>query len=80
MPVHDWTRVHAGTFHAFHTAWVTHLSEALNGGVLPSGYYALPEQHLGRSIADVLTLHAATSRAVRPRSMMATRLKRAAKP
>jgi hypothetical protein len=57
MPVHDWTRVDAGTFHAFHTAWVTHLSEALNGGLLPSGYYALPEQHLGRSIADVLTLH-----------------------
>ncbi|HEV2295843.1 MAG TPA: DUF4058 family protein [Tepidisphaeraceae bacterium] len=48
-----------GTFHAFHTAWVTHLSEALNDGVLPPGYYALPEQHLGRSIADVLALHAA---------------------
>jgi hypothetical protein len=58
MPVHDWTRVGAGTFHAFHTAWITHLSEALNGGVLPSGYYALPEQHAGRFIADVLTLQA----------------------
>lgn len=59
MPVHDWTGVEAGMFHAFHTAWVTHLSEALNAGLLPEGYYALPEQHLGRSIADVLTLHAA---------------------
>ena len=58
MPVHDWTRVDAGMFHAFHTAWVTHLSETLNGGLLPSGYYALPEQHAGRHIADVLTLHA----------------------
>jgi len=29
MPVHDWTLVDAGTFHAFHTAWVTHLSETL---------------------------------------------------
>ena len=57
MPVHDWTRVDAGTFHAFHTAWITHLSEALNGGLLPSGYYALPEQHAGSRIADVLTLH-----------------------
>ena len=58
MPIHDWTRVDAGTFHAFHTAWVTHLSESMNGGLLPSGYYAMPEQHVGRSIADVLTLHA----------------------
>jgi hypothetical protein len=58
MPVHDWTRVDAGTFHAFHTAWITHLSEALNGGLLPSGFYALPEQHAGSRIADVLTLHA----------------------
>ena len=56
MSVHDWTRVDAGTFHAFHTAWITHLSEALNEGLLPPGYYALPEQHGGRLIADVLTL------------------------
>lgn len=39
MPVHDWTRVDAGTFHAFHTAWITHLSETLNGGLLPPDYY-----------------------------------------
>ena len=58
MPAHDWTCVDAGTFHAFHTAWVTHLSEALNSGLLPAGYYALPEQHGGRLIADVLTLQA----------------------
>jgi hypothetical protein len=56
MPVHDWSRVEAGTFHAFHTAWITHLSESLNAGLLPPNYYALPEQHAGRSIADVLTL------------------------
>jgi hypothetical protein len=56
MPVHDWTRVDAATFHAFHTAWITHLSEALNAGLLPPNYYALPEQHGGRWIADVLTL------------------------
>jgi hypothetical protein len=57
MPLHDWTRVDVGTFHAFHTAWITHLSEALNDGVLPRDYYALPEQWAGQSIADVLTLH-----------------------
>ena len=56
MPTHDWTKVDTGTFHAFHTGWITHLSEALNGGVLPAGYYALPEQHGGSVIADVLTL------------------------
>lgn len=61
MPVHDWTRVDAGTFHGFHTAWITHLSEAMNGGLLPSGYYAMPEQHAGRFIADVLTLQAPLS-------------------
>jgi hypothetical protein len=57
MGVHDWSRVDAGTFHGFHTAWVSHLSETLNDGILPPGYYALPEQHLGRSIGDVLALH-----------------------
>ncbi|MFL5339139.1 MAG: DUF4058 family protein [Gemmataceae bacterium] len=57
MTIHDWTRVDAGTFHGFHTAWITHLSEALNGGLLPSGYYALPEQHMRLGIADILTLH-----------------------
>jgi len=40
MAVHDWTRVSCGTFHDFHSRWLTHLSETLNGGVLPVGYYA----------------------------------------
>lgn len=56
MPIHDWTRVSAGTFHDFHTAWITHLKEALNEGLLPDGYYAMSEQHLGANVADVLTL------------------------
>jgi hypothetical protein len=56
MPVHDWTRVKAGLFHHFHSGWVTHLTEALNGGLLPKGYYALAEQHAGQVIADVLRL------------------------
>ena len=58
MPVHDWTRVEAGIFHDFHVAWIPELRKALNQGLLPEGYYALAEQHAGRSIADVLTLHA----------------------
>jgi hypothetical protein len=67
MPVHDWSRVDAGTFHAFHTGWITHLSEALNEGLLPDGYYAMPEQHTGRrTIADVLTLQIGDAGAIRP--------------
>src|SRR5437762_261041 len=58
MPVHDWTRVEAGIFHDFHVAWIPEIQKALNGGLLPEGYYALAEQHAGRAIADVLTLHA----------------------
>ncbi|HJT79236.1 MAG TPA: DUF4058 family protein [Gemmataceae bacterium] len=57
MPVHDWTRVDAGIFHSFHNGWITHLAEWLNGGLLPAGYYALGEQHAGRFVTDVLTLH-----------------------
>jgi hypothetical protein len=58
MPVHDWTRVEAGIFHDFHVAWIPEIRKALNGGILPEGYYALAEQHAGPTIADVLTLHA----------------------
>ena len=58
MPVHDWTRVSAGTFHAFHNAWITHIQETLNGGLLPPGYYALGEQRSGDIGPDVLALHA----------------------
>jgi hypothetical protein len=58
MPVHDWTLVEAGIFHSFHNVWTAELNNALNGGLLPPNYYALVEQHAGRFITDVLTLHA----------------------
>src|SRR3989442_5632587 len=57
MPVHDWTLVEAGIFHDFHTVWIGHIRTALNDGLLPEGYYALTEQHAGRPITDILTLH-----------------------
>src|SRR5262249_13366021 len=57
MPVHDWTRVDAGIFHDFHQAWNAELRGALNSGLLPPDYYALIEQHAGRLIPDLLTLH-----------------------
>lgn len=56
MPVHDWTRVSAGTFHAFHLAWLAELQKSLNRGLLPEGYYALAEQVAGEIGPDVLAL------------------------
>jgi hypothetical protein len=56
MPIHDWTRIDAGLFHAFHHDWITIFARALNAGVLPSDYYALPEQSIKGPVPDVLTL------------------------
>ncbi|MBI3466118.1 MAG: DUF4058 family protein [Planctomycetes bacterium] len=56
MPVHDWTRVDAGLFHAFHSYWIVELARALNRDVLPSDYFALPAQRIQGPIPDVLTL------------------------
>ena len=38
MPIHDWTRVTAGTFHDTHVVWLGNIRTALNGGIL----YSLP--------------------------------------
>jgi hypothetical protein len=56
MPLHDWTRVDAGIFHDFHLAWIAELRRALNGGLLPPGYYALAEPVAGSGNPDVLAL------------------------
>src|SRR3954468_19327061 len=56
MAIHDWTRVTAGTFHAFHNSWIAEMQRAMNVGLLPAGYYALAEQVAGQTIPDVLTL------------------------
>lgn len=63
MPIHDWNRVEAGMYHDFHNAWITELRNTLNGGLLPRDYYALGEQHLGKIVADILTLHSGGSHA-----------------
>ena len=57
MPLHDWSRVESGIFHAFHTAWITEIQNKLNAGLLPENYYALAEQHASDYVADVLALH-----------------------
>jgi hypothetical protein len=58
MPVHDWSRVGAGTFHHFHSLWIAEISNALNGGLLPPDHYAMAEQIVGNLGPDVLTLQA----------------------
>jgi hypothetical protein len=56
MPVHDWSRVHAGIFHDFHHSWIEEIKRSLNRGLLPPPYYALAEQITGGMGPDVLTL------------------------
>jgi len=56
MPIHDWSRVDAGTFHHFHQAWTIEISNALNAGGLPEGYFAMAEQIISGPIPDVVTL------------------------
>ena len=56
MPMHNWKRVPAGIFHAFHHRWITAISDRLNAGVLPEEFYALPEQQAAGFGPDVLTL------------------------
>ncbi len=59
MPLHDWTRVSAGTFHDFHYSWVLEIKRALKRGLLPKGYYVMAEQVGGDlGVPDVLTLQA----------------------
>lgn len=58
MPIHDWTRVKAGIFHHFHHQWISSISNTLNRGLLPDGYYALAEQIAGGFGPGVLTLGA----------------------
>ncbi len=66
MPVHDWSRVGAGTFPHFHGLWIGEISNALNDGVLPANYYAMTEQIIGDMIPDVLALEAVGSIGVGP--------------
>lgn len=62
MPIHDWSRVDANVFHDFHQTWAVGIRNALNGGLLPSGYSALVEQHAGAPMPDVLALERRTSK------------------
>ncbi|HYH68519.1 MAG TPA: DUF4058 family protein [Urbifossiella sp.] len=56
MPIHDWTRVSAGTYHNFHQMWTVRILDALNGGILPAGYYVMTDQVVGGPEPDVVLL------------------------
>src|SRR5437868_6906321 len=56
MPIHDWSRVHAGIFHDFHHEWLSTIKHALNREFQGTDYYALAEQVTGGWGPDVLTL------------------------
>jgi len=58
VPIHDWTKVNAGTFHHFHQSWIQEMARVLNSGQLPQGFYAMSEQITGGWGPDVLTLEA----------------------
>ena len=56
MPIHDWTRVRSNRFHDFHQGWTVAISNALNSGRLPSGYFAMIERKTAVPEPDVVTL------------------------
>jgi hypothetical protein len=58
MPIHDWTRVSAGTYHDFHLGWTVALRVALNQGVLPAGFEAVAEGKVLGWEPDVITVQA----------------------
>jgi len=56
MPIHDWSRVQSGLFHAFHQSWSVRIQDALNGGIMPKGFYALVEQKVDGPEPDVIAV------------------------
>lgn len=79
MPMHDWTRVEAGIYHAFHSEWISQINRALLP-LLPEGYYCLPEQQAAGFGPDIRTLqdgrpepgegHGGTATRARPRTTL----------
>lgn len=56
MPIHDWSRTDAGTYHDFHQGWTIEIRNALNRGILPQGYRAMADLKVGGTEPDVATL------------------------
>jgi len=58
MPLHDWTRVSAGSFHGFQIHLISEIARYLNNGILPDVFYAELERVAGRSMPDVVAMNA----------------------
>ncbi len=43
MPIHDWSRAEASTFHTFRHRWISALVDALNAGRMPDDHFAAIE-------------------------------------
>ena len=56
MPIHDWTRVQSGLFHAFHQSWSVRIQDTLNDGRMPDGFYALVEQRVDGPEPDIIAV------------------------
>ncbi len=56
MPMHDWSKVKAGTYHNFHQLWTSSITNQLNIGILPPGCFAMAEQIIGGPEPDVVAL------------------------
>lgn len=56
MPIHDWSRVAAGTWHSFRFSWTAAIMDQLNSGLLPDGCFAMAEQVVSGPEPDVVTL------------------------
>src|SRR5262249_45769420 len=56
MPIRDWTRVDAGTFHDFHQGSTIEIRNKLNSGVLPDGYFAMADQRVSGPEPDIIAL------------------------
>lgn len=56
MPIHDWTRVDAGTYHDFHQVWTIAIRNTLNRGILPEGYIAMADQKVQGPEPDVAAI------------------------
>jgi len=61
MPIHDWTQVDEGLFHAFRQSWIGTLCDALNTGGLPSDHFALLERRIQSQYSDMLQLELPSS-------------------
>jgi hypothetical protein len=72
MPMHDWKRVPPTIYHHFHQQWTISICNALNAGLLPTGYSALVEQYSSGLYPDVLALQRRNPKPSSPRDATTT--------